>query len=391
MTAATLTAATLTAATPTTATTAAEQTPDLRIVRSGRLASLDLLRFVAALAVVGFHFTAFRGDGGSAWSPDPSVRTVDLFPVVSEVTRYGFLGVDAFFLISGFVICMSVWGRTPGEFFASRAARLYPAFWAAVLLTTTVCTLWPVVRGALSPRSVLVNLTMLAEPLGVDLVDGVYWTLFVELRFYLVLAVLAVVGITYRRVLGLCLGWTLVSVFGTALGQDSPAVRHAVDLLVMPQWSPYFIGGMALYLVYRAGSNLVVWGVVAVSWVLALQHRFETLGGQWAHLHVRLSHTVVVCVVTAAFAVVAAIALGLTGRLDLPWFTTLGTLTYPLYLVHEYIGWTIAYALRDPLGRWLAVLLATAAVLLLAWLVHRWVERPCGPRLRRALVRALPR
>jgi peptidoglycan/LPS O-acetylase OafA/YrhL len=366
-------------------------TSGLRVVRTGRLATLDLLRFVAALAVVGYHFTAFRTGGGSAWSPEPSVRPADLFPVVSEVTRYGFLGVDVFFLISGFVICMSVWGRTVGEFFASRVARLYPAFWAAVLLTTTVCTLWPAVREGLTPREVLVNLTMLPEPLGVDFVDGVYWTLFVEFRFYLVLAVLAIVGLTYRRVLGLCIGWTLASVFGTALGQDSPAVARAVDLVVMPQWSPFFIAGMALYLVYRNGSNLVAWGVVAVSWVLALEGRLDDLGTAHHHLQVPLSHTVVVVVVTVSFVAVGAIALGYTGRLDVPWFTTLGALTYPLYLVHQNIGWTIIYGLREPLGRWPAAATALAAVLLLAWLVHRWVERPLGPALRRGLVRALPR
>jgi peptidoglycan/LPS O-acetylase OafA/YrhL len=366
--------------------------PDgLRVVRTGRLGSLDLLRFAAALAVVGYHFTAWRSAGGSAWSADPSVRPADLFPVVSEMTRYGFLGVDVFFLVSGFVICMSVWNRTTGEFFASRVARLYPAFWASVLLTTTVCTLWPHVREGLSPREVLVNLTMLHEPLGVHPVDGVYWTLFVELRFYLVLAVLALAGLTYRRVLGLCIGWTLASVFGTALADGSPALRPAVDLLVMPQWSPYFISGMALYLVYRNGSNPIVWGVVAVSWVLAVDDRLSHLGGPFGYVQVPLSHTVVITVLTAAFVTVAVIALGLTDRFHVEWFTTLGALTYPLYLLHQNIGWTMIYALRDPLGRWLAAAVATAAVIGLAWLVHRWVERPLGPRLRRAMVNALPR
>jgi peptidoglycan/LPS O-acetylase OafA/YrhL len=96
-------------------------------------------------------------------------------------------------------------------------------------------------------------------------------------------------------------------------------------------------------------------------------------------------------VVTVSFVAVGAIALGYTGRLDVPWFTTLGALTYPLYLVHQNIGWTIIYGLREPLGRWPAAATALAAVLLLAWLVHRWVERPLGPALRRGLVRALPR
>lgn len=50
-----------------------------------------------------------------------------MFPVLSEVTRYGYAGVNLFFVISGFVILMSVWGRTAPQFIASRVSRLYPA------------------------------------------------------------------------------------------------------------------------------------------------------------------------------------------------------------------------------------------------------------------------
>src|SRR5690606_9451917 len=118
-----------------------------------RLSELDLLRFLAALAVVLYHFTGFGGAG--AW-PEPAG---DVFPEVAALTRFGYLGVDLFFVISGFVILMSAWGRGPGEFGISRLVRLMPAYWASVLLGLLVYGLFRQGHGV--PGLVVPNLTML--------------------------------------------------------------------------------------------------------------------------------------------------------------------------------------------------------------------------------------
>ena len=68
------------------------------------------------------------------------------FPEISVVSRYGYLGVDMFFTISGFVVLLSAWGRRPRDFVISRVVRLYPAFWTAVTITAVVVILlgrWP--------------------------------------------------------------------------------------------------------------------------------------------------------------------------------------------------------------------------------------------------------
>ena len=88
---------------------------------AGRLRVLDGLRLVAALAVVAFHYT---GRDNPAWGE--SVRTV--FPTLSPVTLYGGFGPYLFFMISGFVILMSTWGRPVHSFVASRVGRIYPAY-----------------------------------------------------------------------------------------------------------------------------------------------------------------------------------------------------------------------------------------------------------------------
>src|SRR4051812_29624865 len=96
---------------------------------AGRLRELDLLRFVAAAAVMLHHFT---GVPAPEW-PGGNARSI--CPGLGEVTRFGFLGVELFFLISGFVILMSAWARRVGDFAVSRFVRLFPAYWVSVLLS----------------------------------------------------------------------------------------------------------------------------------------------------------------------------------------------------------------------------------------------------------------
>ncbi|MFF4602817.1 acyltransferase family protein [Streptomyces sp. NPDC001339] len=98
-----------------------------------------------------------------AWSG----RTRTIFPSLHRISQYGWIGVEVFFLISGFVICMSSWGRSLGDFVVSRAARLYPAYWAAVLISATVISFWPQVRHITGWNQVATNLTMLQHGMGV--------------------------------------------------------------------------------------------------------------------------------------------------------------------------------------------------------------------------------
>lgn len=137
----------------------------------GRLQRLDALRGLAAIAVVLFHFTSRFPEmypGGRA------PFSVDL----------GFYGVHLFFMISGFVIVMSIEHRSGASFVRSRFIRLYPAFWASVLLTTLVLTIDPVLGPPPGLVQILANLTMFEEFIKIPPIDGAYWSLTYELGFY---------------------------------------------------------------------------------------------------------------------------------------------------------------------------------------------------------------
>ena len=120
----------------------------------GRVEALDLLRLFAALSVVAYHY-CFRGAGadGMTWLS---------LPEVMPVSKYGFLGVQLFFVISGFVIAYSAEGRNVREFFVARAARIYPGFLVAMTLTFIVILGFGAPRFQASVSDWLANLPWIA-------------------------------------------------------------------------------------------------------------------------------------------------------------------------------------------------------------------------------------
>ncbi|MEU4213414.1 acyltransferase [Streptomyces sp. NPDC026206] len=337
-----------------------------------RLYVLDGFRLLAAVMVVAFHYTALRGGWGRP--------AHEVFPHLEIVTRYGWTGVEVFFLISGFVICMSTWGRTLGDFVVSRACRIYPAYWVAVLLTAGVVALWPQVRSVKNWDAVLTNLTMLQQGMGVWDVDGVYWTLFAELKFYVLFAIVVASGVTYRKCVLFCGVWTVASVIAPS------AHIKLLDIWAMPLFSPYFVAGIAFYLMHRFKPTALLWGIVGLSLLLALHGVPKRVSDNADGVVPTWPATLIIVL---AFAMMALIAVGALDRVQWRWLATAGALTYPLYLLHQYIGMTIIYGLRSHVPA--APLVAALMVVMLgaAWLMHRCVERPLGKRLRTALNRGM--
>lgn len=343
--------------------------PEGRRPQEPRLLVLDGLRLAAALLVVAHHLV--RGP----WGAEPGA----LFGPLAAVASYGWLGVNLFFLVSGFVICLSSWGRGLGEFAVSRVARLFPAYWVGVVLTTAVLAAWPILREPLPPAESLVNLTMLQSGLGVTDQDWSYWSLGAELRFYLLFAVVVSLGVTYRRVVYFCALWTLVAAFSSTWD------LRWLDNLIVPEFAPYFVAGTALFLVHRFGGNLLLWGLVGVNWLLALYR----LQGYPALEHFHLSWWSVAAAVTCCFGLMTAIALGAFPRVGGRWLVVAGALTYPLYLIHQAVGQTLIRGLRGHVPHWILLGGIVAVMLGAAWLIHRYVERPAGKRLRTGLKTSL--
>ncbi|MEV6524467.1 acyltransferase [Longispora sp. NPDC051575] len=336
-----------------------------------RLGALDGLRLAAALFVVLFHYTGMNGANWGAGGDGP-------FPALSGVTRHGWTGVQLFFLISGFVICQSGWGRPLGGFVVSRVARLYPAYWVAVALTAAVVaatTQLPLYMRQLRWSEVVVNLTMVQTPLRVPDVDAPYWSLWPEIQFYLLFALVVWRGVTYRRVVAFCALWTVGTLVAVGSGDG------LLTFVSMPAYAPWFIAGMAFHLMHRYRPNLLLWGIVGVSWAQG-QYHLKVGPGGWPGL-------VPALLGTAYFALIAAVALGWLDRVRGRWWVVAGSLTYPLYLIHQAIGWIVIVRLHDAVPHWLLLAGLVAGMLGAAWLIHRFAEVPLGRLLRRRLGQAV--
>jgi peptidoglycan/LPS O-acetylase OafA/YrhL len=341
-----------------------------------RLRGLDGLRFLAALAVLGYHYT---GVSTRFWGAPPR----EVFPVINQVTRYGYLGVELFFMISGFVILMTAYSRPIEAFTASRIARLFPAYWVAVLLTLVLQAFWDGGRS-LSISEALVNFTMIQEAFNITNAQGAFWTLWPELKFYLLIGVFILVGITRRRIIAFAVLWPLVAQIA-----DATDTGMLVSLLI-PSYAPYFALGMLLFLVYRDGGDVVLWMGIAFSWILCVWRATSYADQATQNVGAPVSSRVAAAVITLAAVAIWAVSAGPLRGVDWRPLTVLGALTYPLYLVHGQFGFATIDLLHETLPTYVVLALAVLVSLALAVALHYLVERKTHDRLRDAVLRALP-
>ncbi|GAA4575955.1 acyltransferase family protein [Planotetraspora kaengkrachanensis] len=346
--------------------------PPVKAPAPPRLRVLDLLRFCAALAVVLFHYGETR-----AWG------TTHAFPTLSLVTMFGVYGVRLFFIISGFVILMSAWGRRPGAFVASRIARLYPAYWASVIILGALALGGLITDHRPTLTELLGNLTMLQHGLKIRDLEIVYWTLWLELVFYALIACFTAIGITYHRCLAFLGGWVFLLVIAHQVNSE------LLEAVLIPWGAPYFIAGMALFLIHRFGGSLFPWLFVAVGWTLAVIQELKAGPAIVDRLGEGLGTALVIGVISLIFLVMILVALGRFDRFDWKWLTTAGALTFPLYLFHHHIGFLLIDWLHEPLGNRVTLPLVVLIALGVSYAVYRFVEKPLQPRLRAALERSL--
>lgn len=335
-----------------------------------RFEILDIARFTAAMLVLCYHYL-FRGAAADNMSPLS-------FQAIGEYARYGWLGVPLFFMISGFVILMSAQGRSPSEFVASRVIRLYPTYWFAVLFTAAVMYAWGGSAFSVGFKQVLVNLSMLQAFLGVPDVDGVYWTLARELVFYfwvwLLLLLSRIERFDFWAAIFLCL--STLAIFVKLPG---------AHLFLLTDYACYFVGGAAFYLLYKEGYSiriiiLILWSMGLAGVNLFLNTRMYT-----HYFNTHFSLLVALSTLLVFYLFFFSIALGVWKRFTSKHAMTMGALTYPLYLLHENIGFIAFNQLSGVANKYVLVISMIASATLLSYAVVRGVEQPLKPFFKRVV------
>ena len=326
---------------------------------------LDYLRFIAAAAVMLFHYLA----NGPRHSKTGSLPIGGLVQAIAE---YGYLGVDVFFLVSGFVILFSAGRSRPDQFAVSRAVRLWATFALCMTLTAVAKNLWAAPDDHVGLIRYLVNLTMVPAWLGVQPVDGVYWTLALELLFYAAVFVVLALG-QMHRIRGILTGWIGLLVAARA----ASAVWDLPSIPLLGGYFDLFAAGCVLALMRREGADRLLWILLAVSVALVLQ-------GVHARAIVLAADRTTNPAVAAAVVAVSLIPFLVFMRRgpNLPLARDVGRITYPLYLLHAHIGYIALRALDMPV--WIEVPLVAAVAIAAAWLVYRLFEGPTEDFRRRA-------
>ncbi|MDG0817362.1 acyltransferase family protein [Bdellovibrio svalbardensis] len=329
---------------------------DIKSVKS-RLPELDILRVIAAVFVLLYHFT-FR---------EPLIHHIPpgTFPSLDIFTRYGFLGVQLFFIISGFVILMSAEKRSAKTFIASRAKRICPALWISCTLTFTLTLLFgaPIYHPTWSQY--FINMTLLSDILREYPIDGAYWSIFVEIKFYLfIFLVLIFKGI--KKIELIYFIWILAVTFFTILPGDQDKNLN----FLLGSYAPYFAMGSIFYLWWQNRLSKISYATFLIAYILTIlegNHQISILN---ENLHQAYYSAWIYNLTIAAF--LAIFFLILRGPIQVKEnqiTLKLGLLTYPLYLVHQYIGVIIMKGIGYSTSETLSVLIATTLVIGIAYLV----------------------
>lgn len=324
--------------------------------QANRLSELDVFRGLAALAVLLYHFTT---------------RFDQMFGHPEELTfafPHGHLGVDFFFIISGFVIFLTL-NRTEKyqDFLVSRFSRLFPVYWFAVIFTYGVVSIFGLPGEERTFTEFLINFTMIQEFFGVKDVDGVYWTLRYELIFYCIMLAIFLTG-KIKNIEIICAAWLSLQFGAYAIEHFTGYFPWKVKQFLLLEYCNLFIAGCVFNRIFADGFN---WQrILLLLAALAAQYLVRD----------PLS-TIAVGTFFVLFSLFCA------GKLHFISFRPLiylGTISYSLYLIHQNVSYVIFRELYELHVPQLAIFaISFCVVVAVAHFMTYYVERPALQLIRR--------
>ncbi len=322
------------------------------------LVYIQILRFLAAFAVVAFH----------AWGVAPDGFKVPESAIAFVLSHSGH-GVDLFFVISGFIIFYATRSAnlTPAEFLRRRVERIVPLYFFVIAVVTTLALTLPSTFGApdwFTPRHILKSLAFIAFTDGEMPVVYVGWSLEYEMYFYLVVALLmALTRDVWRNIV---VAFSVLAMVGQIPGVGTALGNYAffVDPMILE-----FVLGVIVGSVFangRVGWPASIAAACAVAALLVTDPANRAI----------VSGIPSACLVTAA-------AFASRKRLDPSWaeraLARLGDASYSIYLAQVEtvsLASTTTASWIPVIPPLLLVVVTTAIVVALGLLLNIVVERP---------------
>jgi peptidoglycan/LPS O-acetylase OafA/YrhL len=351
-----------------------------------RIAYLDGLRAVAILMVVLFHYYYLF----------PSSVEISYGKAIGEfmLFKYGYLGVMLFFSISGFVISQTLHGSNkPINFVVKRFSRLFPAMLVCSALTYVVSLISPQTYHA-SFYNFLPSLTFLDPRIfnfifrtdGFSWMDEAYWSLFTEIRFYTIAAIVFFTSKEKFHRNFLILALAIGVAFPVAIYFQITQVRSGLNFFFIANELPWFVFGIGCYYLhlkhnYKAAAYTLVSFLCLSFYILAITEKpYMPFDGTATFIGALIIFSLIFCAIKIRI---------VSNVLSFKPLTAVGIASYSLYLLHQEIGQKIiqvidsslspdsAFAVLSPM---IPIFTLTAAIIFSLFL-YRLYESPVNKRL----------
>ncbi|WP_299588844.1 acyltransferase [uncultured Microbulbifer sp.] len=342
---------------------------------NSRLLNLDALRGLAAILVVWQHSSEVFIRNASV-----AQHGTELASFISQVD-FGRIGVICFFLISGFVIPFSLSGTRSSlkKFAIRRFFRLYPAYWSSLFIAVGLT--WLISDWMYPMATIAANATMLQGLMGVDNVQGLYWTLTVELIFYCLCALIfakrqlanpMVLLLFCWGGLSFFIGWQLLEKLPITLPELAPSITYIPFCIAV-----MFCGTLIRHCYVRKANYWYAILAVAATFSIPLMVLFLYFLGKPVTedpLRFALPHLIAL----AVFFIVLLLPFK-------PWrsLVSLGTISYSVYLFHPAVmrglNWIIQQTWAQPVSAYpveIYILATTLVSIALSILIYKFIEKP---------------
>ncbi|WP_198046072.1 acyltransferase family protein [Novosphingobium aquimarinum] len=332
-----------------------------------KIEGLELLRFLLAFGVMLYHYAYFGPISGKLAGVEPGPHWLVA----------GRFGVSAFFIISGFVIIYSAGNRRALAFVQARLARLIPAMLVCATVTMIGLMLLPSSVPLPSVTTYFKSASTIGLLAGSPYVDGSYWSITIELRFYFYVFLLLLVLRGTKHIRPIAVTWLVASFAAMAFYDFTP-----LRLVTLSPHSGYFILGIVTYCWLILDDRRFAYAMLGPALCLAAWQSWV----EFAHI-AELSGTesslwAGVAAAVASMALVRGMAFGINDKALSALTRTLGGMSYPLYLLHQALGYSVIERLVHEGVLPVAAAITLTALLMCfgAWLIVRFVE-PVGRRV----------
>jgi peptidoglycan/LPS O-acetylase OafA/YrhL len=334
-----------------------------------RFKEIDALRGIAATMVVLFHFTMGRPEA-----------------------KYGFevgtTGVDLFFIISGFVIFMSISKVKNGlDFIINRVSRLYPTYWACVSCTAVLFSYQLLKTTGSLNRDFIIkyfgNITMFQFYLHIPNLDEPYWTMIIEMIFYIgILLLFYFKMLKYINIIGIA-GTLSVVMINTMYYH--PLLAFIMKWIPLFQFIPLFFAGIIFYKLYTQKIYRLEYYSILILCLFSQIFMYEYSGRSHNFVN-QTEYTIMQIVYFTLFTLFVEGKLQfIVSKLTL----FLGKISFALYLIHQGISINIIIPYfydTLKLNFWIASLcIALPIVIIIATAITFVIEIPLQKAMKKKL------